>query len=174
MVFVLIFFFFTARDINLDILRVQGYRFFCNKIWNAVKFALMYLPTSTNASNIVSTLNSNCNWFKDAANGSQSEREALSVLNTRLANYSYVNGYQLTEGDLKVFSSLNINENNHIDNESYPYLLRWKKHMAACQNQLPLHSIKVNNYLIRRFYFFYFLNAQMYFIMILFYFQLGN
>lgn len=32
-----------GRDINLDILRVQGYRFFCNKIWNAAKFALTYL-----------------------------------------------------------------------------------------------------------------------------------
>ncbi|KAK6034060.1 Anticodon-binding domain protein [Cooperia oncophora] len=38
-----------GRDINLDVLRVQGYRFFCNKIWQAVRFTLMQLGSDYHA-----------------------------------------------------------------------------------------------------------------------------
>jgi len=38
--------FLKGRDINLDILRVDGYRKFCNKIFNATKFALLKLDES--------------------------------------------------------------------------------------------------------------------------------
>jgi len=33
----------TGRDINLEILRVEGYRKFCNKIFNATKSAMLKL-----------------------------------------------------------------------------------------------------------------------------------
>ncbi|KAK9461240.1 tRNA synthetases class I-domain-containing protein [Lipomyces oligophaga] len=44
------------RDINLDILRVEGYRKFCNKIYQATKFALLRLgPEYTPPADIVVT-----------------------------------------------------------------------------------------------------------------------
>lgn len=45
-----------GRDINLDINRVIGFRNFCNKIWNATRFALSHFPENFGAEMTVSDI----------------------------------------------------------------------------------------------------------------------
>lgn len=55
----------AGRDINLDILRVEGYRKFCNKIWNATRFAMLkldeqFVPGPPKVSSLFVTATQDC------------------------------------------------------------------------------------------------------------------
>ncbi|MEY6432673.1 valine--tRNA ligase [Thioalkalicoccus limnaeus] len=76
----------TGRDIKFDLNRIEGYRNFCNKLWNASRYVLMNLADAPPADDAPMTLSAADRWIRDRLNTTvASVHEALAAYRFDLA-----------------------------------------------------------------------------------------
>lgn len=107
---------------------MQGYRFFCNKLWNAVKFSLTYL---TGDIDVTSEVSSSYMQVVNRCSVGGGKGDVRTVLNGYLADHSYLDGYSLSETDHIVFQE--VVSHGVLDSERLPHLSRWVNHIRACR-----------------------------------------
>ncbi|GFM32761.1 valine--tRNA ligase [Desulfovibrio subterraneus] len=67
-----------GRDIKLSEARIEGYRHFCNKIWNATRFALMNLPETAPAPVDLTKVDLHHKWILSRLEGLKKATEAAT------------------------------------------------------------------------------------------------
>lgn len=122
-----------ARDINLDIKRVIGYRYWCNKLWNAIRFAMMnlggnFFPTQPNDMD-VATLPVGCQWvisrLNYAVNTTQSSMEAYDFTAATTAIYAFWQ-YELCDVFIEIAKPYLSNESNAVIQS------QWRQTLWTC------------------------------------------
>ena len=74
----------TGRDIKFDLHRIEGYRNFCNKLWNASRFVLMNCEEGDIADHIdLTTLSTTDRWILSR------QQELIDIVHRDIQNYRF-------------------------------------------------------------------------------------